>query len=430
MMRAPVGRHPRVLSAGIHALVLLILLASSSAHAFVIHGTIENGTTGSKDVKATVVAVSPSEGMEEVATVQATGGHFELKIEGAGGMYLIRAEYAGVEYSTPVQATGGDQDVAITVYDTTNSWEGVHIVIPHLAASRQGDHLHIEQMYEITNETSPPKAIVDKGGAFHVYLPAEMDTLTNSFVSSLGVPIERDPEPTDVPGIYQIDYPIRPGETRIGFSYTVPYASGTYTLHQKFLHDIQHLSLFAVDPAMKISSSSHTFEKEEAVHGMTSYTLHNVPANTELVLMFQGGDPNFAGIHVDGQTGQATDQPQGEDQGGGNVTVVKGAEEQMSIFLMITVLLVLAGVIGMALRDQHDPLNDPKVLRAHYATLVSRLARLDDLHAAEAIPGDAYRATREDLMGRLSALAMHMRTHGGLHKPHGEQEPTKKSKAR
>jgi len=110
---------------------------------------------------------------------------------------------------------------------------------------------------------------------------------------------------------------------------------------------------------------------------------------------------------------------------------VPGAEENMSIFLMITVLLVLAGVIGMALRDHHDPLNDPKVLRAHYATLVSRLARLDDLRAAEAIPGDAYRATREDLMGRLSALALHLRTHGGLHHPpQGEQEPTHKTKAR
>jgi hypothetical protein len=88
---------------------------------------------------------------------------------------------------------------------------------------------------------------------------------------------------------------------------------------------------------------------------------------------------------------------------------------------------VLAGVIGMSLRDRHDPLSDPQVLRAHYDLLLSRLARLDDLHAAHAIPDDVYRASREEMMGRLGALAMQMRAQGGVHAPEaasGADRPT------
>jgi len=326
-------------------------------------------------------------------------------------MYMVRAKYAGIEYTTPVQMTGQDIDVAVIVYESTTSWDGVRIVMPHLAASRQGDWLFIEQMYEITNDTEPAKTVGGKGGEFRLFLPTDMDSLTNSFVSAMGVPIERTPVKTETPGVYQFDYPIRPGVTRFGVSYVVPYTDATYTLPQKFLHDVAHITVFAVDPSMKVTSSTHTFDSTEDVHGMSAYTIHGVAANAELALTFAGGSPEFAGINVEG----------GHSDQGENVSIVPPDNANMSTFLMVTVLLVLTGVIGMALRDRHDPLSDPKVLRGHYNVLISRLARLDDLRAAQAIPVEAHRVAREDLMRRLSALAMHLRAHGGVHH-HGRGE--------
>jgi hypothetical protein len=403
---------------------LLVLAPAAPASALTIRGTVENGTTGAKGVDVKIVVINPSEGMEEVTEVQSRGGRFEIPNLDPAPMYMLRARYAGIEYNTPVQLMGGqDADVAVTVYEATTSWEGVRVTVPHLAASRQGDWLFIEQLYEIVNETTPRRTIGGEGGAFRLYLPADMDSLTHLSVTSMGVPIDRSPEPTDVKDVYSIDYPIRPGITRVNVNYVVPYRNATYTLPQKFLQDIAHITVFAVDPSMKVTSTSHTFEGTEEVHGMTAYTLHGVKANGDLVLTFEGGSPDFAGIQVDGQGGA---------HAGENVIVIPGDEESTSIFLMITVLLVLAGVIGMAMRDRHDPLSDPKVLRGHYGLLVSRLARLDDLRAAEAIPNDAYRAAREDLMGRLGALAMHLRSHGGLHhRAHAEKpEPTHQTKAR
>jgi hypothetical protein len=181
---------------------------------------------------------------------------------------------------------------------------------------------------------------------------------------------------------------------------------------------------------MQVTSTAPSFVKQESVHGMAAYTVHSIAGNQELALTFNGGDPNFAGLHVDengnntggAQSGAPSDQE-------GNVNVTPGTDENISLFLMVTVLLVLAGVAGMSLRDKHDPLSDAQVLRKHYDLLLSRLARLDDLHAANTIPNDAYRASREDLMGRLGALAMQLRAHGGVHAPDRNPSQAAKSKA-
>jgi hypothetical protein len=220
--------------------------------------------------------------------------------------------------------------------------------------------------------------------------------------------------------MYRIDYPIRPGVTRIAVMYKVPYATGSYTLREKMLHPVSHVTVFAVDSTMTITSASHEFQSQQSVHGMTAYSVHDVAANGELVLTFAGGDAGFAGLDVERDANHPTP--------GDHVVVASGEDEKLSYFLMATVLLVLAGIIGMSLRDRNDPLSDPKILRAHYSTLLSRLVRLDDLHAAQAIPSDAYRASREELIGRLAALAMQLRAHGGVHAPDGSEAPSARSK--
>jgi hypothetical protein len=85
---------------------------------------------------------------------------------------------------------------------------------------------------------------------------------------------------------------------------------------------------------------------------------------------------------------------------------------QLTLFLMTAMLLVLLGLGIVAVRDAGDPLSDRKVLQAHYDLLIGRLARLDDLNAAETISTDAYRAAREEIVARLGALAIRLRKQG------------------
>ena len=383
-------------------ILALLVLGAANANAFTIRGTLENGTTGSKDVSAKIVVVNPSQGMEEQGNVDVRNGRFEIPdLDPNAPVYLLRVDYAGVSYNTPVQVTGADQEVAVIVYETTTSWDGVRVVVPHLAASRFGDHLQVEQLFEISNESSPPRTLNGEEGFFHLYLPADMETLLTCFAQSLSVPIDQTPVPTATPGRYRIDYPIRPGVTRIGVAFTLPYAAGRYTLSEKVFHDIDHITVFAVDPDIKISSPSQTLEAMEPVHGMSAYSVHGLTKGSELVLSFEGGDPEFAGTGGGGESGEQ------------NVVAVASDSENLSLFVIAALVFTFAGMVAVVLRDRGDPLSDPKVLRRHYDSLVARIARLDDLHAAEAIPGEAYRAAREELVTKTAALAIRIRAQDG-----------------
>jgi hypothetical protein len=94
--------------------------------------------------------------------------------------------------------------------------------------------------------------------------------------------------------------------------------------------------------------------------------------------------------------------------GGQEVSVVPNDAHRTAVFAMVALLLALLGLVGITQKSP-NPLADSKVLRTHYDLLVKRLARLDDLRAAEAITSDAHRAAREELATRLGALAMRMR---------------------
>jgi len=374
-------------------LTAIVLFVTAPAHAFTVRGNVVNGTTGEIPKNVKVVAVNPSGGMLEEREVEAKDGRFEITgLDPQAPIYLLRVDYDGVPYNETVRVDGTDHDVTIHVYESMTSWDGIKVTVPHLAASRQGDHLNIEQMFEISNESSPPRTATGEQGFFHLFLPAEMETLTACFVTSLGVPVDRTPTPTDEPGVYRIDYPIRPGRTNIGVSYQVPYASGSFTLTTKVLYDLEHVFVYGVSPDLKITSTSHTLQAGEPVHGMTVFSIHRPPKNTDLTIAFEGGSSEPPAV-----------------AGGQEVSVVASEAHRVALYAMFALLLALLGMVGATQRSP-NPLADSKVLRTHYDLLVKRLARLDDLRAAEAITPDAHRAAREELATRLGALAMRMRT--------------------
>ncbi len=382
---APVGGHPRLW------ITVLILLLAAPANAFTIRGHVVNGTTGKTVANAKIVVVNPAGGMLQEREVEAREGRFEVTgLDPQAPIYLLRVDYDGVPYNVPVRVDGTDHDLVVNVYESTTSWQGLRVNAPHLAASWQGNHLAIEQLFEISNESSPPRTATGETGYFKLFIPADMESLTTCFVTSLGVPVDRVPIPTGEPGVYRIEYPIRPGLTRVGVAYKVPYTDARYTLNATVLYDLEHAFIFAVDPEMQITSSSHTLQPSEPVHGMTAFSIHGVPKGSTLTLAFQGGSSQALGA-------------------GQEVHVVSNDAHRVALYAMIALLLVLLAVVGVTQRGA-NPLSDPRVLHAHYDLMVRRLARLDDLRAADAISADAHRAARDELAARLGALAMKLRS--------------------
>lgn len=382
-----------------------VLAIAPAVSALTLHGTVVNGTT-EKPVDGKVIVVNPAGGMMTEEQVQTQGGSFTVEdLDPEVDLYLLRFDYAGVMYTQPVQA-GGQQTVhaTITVYDTTTSWEGVHVLMPHLAAAATDGVLQVEALYEIHNHADPPATIADIDHQFVMYMPEDRIEILRSFVSHDEVPLDRFPVPTDEAGIYRVDYPIRPGETQVGLAYTVPYGDSTYTMSFTLPYPIEEMTVYAINDGMTVTSRTLTLGKSEAVHGMTAYALSDIPANTKIDLTFSGGGalPATAmGENPGGQGDQAS-------TGTGAVISIPNRMENPSILLMVGVMLAMLAVIGFATRGTTSPIDKPERLNAYYQLLLKRLARLDDLNEAGAVAHDVYKAKRTELKNQLASLQYRM----------------------
>jgi len=374
--------------------ILFAAVIAPPAIAFDIQGKIINGTTGAKDIDADVIIVNPSGGMAQEKTVRASGGTFTVTdLKDDAPIYLVRVEYQGIAYNEMVRPEGQDMvEVLVMIYEATTSWEGIRVSIPHLVVAREDDHIEVEQLFEINNVSNPARAISGDEVAFHYRVPEDMIEVTGLYVSALGMPLQRSPEPTDDPGIYKVSYPIRPGITRVGLSYTVPYNNETWTYGGKLLYDVEELVVFNVDPDMKIEGNV-TLDVSEAAHDMMALTATSIPEGTDLAITFTGG------------SGLST----APTNTSGAVLVLPNRMEGVSLMIMLIILMALLACMGLAVSGGPSPLDDKAQVRMYYELLLKRLARLDDLRKADAIPSDVYRAQREELKQALSSLVQRLR---------------------
>lgn len=371
----------------------LSALLVADAGAFTIEGRVVNGTTGATDVNTTVTVVNPSGGMLQERTADVKDGRFTIAdLKEDAPIYLLRIDYMGIPYNTPVQPAAGTVEATVTIYETTESWEGVHVSVPQITASRDGDQLTVERLFEVNNHTDPPRAI--SGSGLRVNIPADAQ-INQAYVSSFGVPVNRTPTPTETPGVYTIDYPIRPGETRIGISFSVPYTNESYVFAQTLQQNLDEMIFYGVDPDMLFTATGATFQMFDAAHGMSGYRAVDIAKGTEVKLTFTGG------------SGQSVLSGTGGSQPHGDVSVVPSEAEGMSLIVMIVMALALTALIGIA-AGTRGPIEQASQINKWYETLLQRLAKLDDLRQAGLITSDIHRAKRTELKQQLATLRARM----------------------
>ena len=311
-----------------------LILAAGGADATTVTGTVKNGTTGHNLIDADVSLVDPSTGMKSEQTTKVFDGRFSFEnVE--PGMYLVQSSYQGVMYRHSVQAAGNDPlEVDILVYDAADSWSGVSVVVPHFTATRQGDHLVIERVYDIYNESTPPVTITGEDNYFRFPVPADMHEFHGLYASFEGIPVERQPVEMADKSALRVDYPIRPGLTRIAMSYEVGYHNSAYAFTENLLYDIDEFTVFATDVNMSVSSSSHTITKDEGPHESLSWIIENLKQGELLDLQFSGGSVQPA------TTGGA--QP--------IVSTIPNNTEELSILMMVILGLALLAFMVVASR--------------------------------------------------------------------------------
>jgi hypothetical protein len=215
---------------------LVILLAAASLRA-AVDGTVLNGTTGKPQPGATVTLFKIDQnGPNALETIKAgADGSFRFA-QDVQGPHLLQAVHEGMVFNKMLPPGRPTTGVAIAVYNATTNPGAAKVTTHMILLEPTGADLSVNESIIFQNEGNA--AYYDTArGSLRVSLPDAAGGKARVMVSGpASVPIERVLEKTKTPGVYTVDYPIKPGETRFDLTYQMPFKAGeTYT--GKVLHD-------------------------------------------------------------------------------------------------------------------------------------------------------------------------------------------------
>lgn len=198
-----------------------------------VRGTVRNGTTGAGSPGVTLTLSSFLGGMTPVEeTVTDDEGRFvfekELPAVASGQPFAgaIRAELDGINYTEILRADDALDNVTITVYSASAE----DIAPPAnrvLILEPGGAEMVVRESFQFFNESNPPVTYSTEDGTLRFFLPdAAKGVVQVSGTGPAGMPLRSTALPAGEEGLYKVDFPLKPGESRIDLSYLVPYADG------------------------------------------------------------------------------------------------------------------------------------------------------------------------------------------------------------
>jgi hypothetical protein len=252
------------------ALAMMVCFSTAVQGANTITGSVRNLSSGEPAAGDDVILVSLDGKTPEEARAKTNAqGLFMLNARFPDKPHLVRVLHQGVFYDRQVSAT---QPLSIEVYDTASEVRGITGTIEILRTGTNGKLLHVSDMVEIKNASSPPLTQVGER-TLEVYLAAaaKIDSVIAAAPGNMATVISAAPVPGE-PGHFTVNFPLRPGATKFAFNYDVPYR-GHVSFHTRHAYPLQQLAVMT--PAdMKFSSRSPAFEILKA--GNPRYEVHTV----------------------------------------------------------------------------------------------------------------------------------------------------------
>jgi len=252
------------------ALALVVCTTPAALGAGSITGTVRNQSRGEPAAGDEVLLVLLDGGTQVEARVKTDSqGAFVLDTQHPDEPYMVRVFHQGVSYDH--QASVG-QVLSIQVFDSAPEVPGITGTIEILRTGTNGNFLHVSDMIEIKNASSPPLTQASER-TFEMYLPAnvKIDSVLAAGPGKIAAIIFASPVPGE-PGHYTVDFPLRPGATKFAFNYDLPYR-GHAAFQTKHTYPLQQLAVM-IPTALKFSSRSTAFEL--LATGNARYHVHAV----------------------------------------------------------------------------------------------------------------------------------------------------------
>ena len=191
-----------------------------------VDGVVINGTTRAPQAGVELTLVQPSQdGMQQLGSaVSGPKGEFKIDKEIPPGPGLLQATYQGTTYNQIITPGSPTIGVQVIIYDSTTK-AGVAKTLEHLILLEPGaEGIKVSETFVLGNEAKVTYNNPAKG-SIQFYLPPSTGGKAQVVITAPGgMPITRPPVKTATADFYKIDYPVKPGDTRMDVTYTVPSA--------------------------------------------------------------------------------------------------------------------------------------------------------------------------------------------------------------
>ena len=377
--------------------VIGILAAAAALQAQVtISGEITNGTTRKPMAHLALQLISPRGGMQTAAETR-TNSVGRYRFSGSSiqksGFYLVQAVYQGVDYHGPVQFAGkGAATVNITVYEATHQAQALSVDRARVLAQAEGDKIHVEEMFAVSNSSEPPRSYVNPAGTFAFHVTGATATPGAAAMGLLNMTLPQQVTAGKNPGDYSIDYALRPGLNVLMVAYQADYSSGQFTLGDHIDLPIGHLGLYVLPSGLSVQSNVFQANGQDDQSGAAKYVADNLAA----------GAPFAANL-----SGEAPSAASGESE----VKLVPNSVIKYKAPLLAALLLILLWALGIrvskewpAWQAQNEGSSIHKEYRAKLDSLLNSMADLDEFFAAGKIPEKRYWKERLEMKAKIVAL--------------------------
>jgi hypothetical protein len=258
--------------------------------------------------------------------------------------------------------------------------------MPYMKVLRVGEHFRFETIYEIENQTDPPKTITDR--PFKIYMPDDRVSVNALYTTELGLPINKDAIPTDDKEMYHINTSLKPGVTRLALSFDVHAHGGAFEYAQVPPYDIAFADIQVEDPAIEVTSTDITLQKSDRDEGGFIYSAKSIAARSRFAFRVSGGSVEAAASSSQNM----------------RIITQSKATEGGSLPVILVVTLLLLALLFFSSRKPAPAREGTGAIESYKNQLLAQIARLDDLHAAGTVGDALYQAKRTELKNRLAAV--------------------------
>lgn len=206
--------------------LLLILMAVIPLTA-AVNGVVTNQTTGKPQVGATVTLFKVTQdGPESLETVKSgVDGKFSIDKPTTGGPHLVQAVHDGVVYNKMLPPGMPSTDLMLNVYTSSAGRGAVKVTQHMILLEPSATELSVRESFFYKNDGKTTWNDSNRGNLRFEIPAGSRGNVEVNATAPQGMPIRRAPEKTNEPGVLKVDFPIKPGETRIDLAYKVDFKS-------------------------------------------------------------------------------------------------------------------------------------------------------------------------------------------------------------